>query len=491
MRRPFFHRYVAVMVVLVAGFFFIPAQSLAKAPWQTAVGWLAAGTMVAAARRSRLEPLAAWWFCAAGIFLNATGISVDFVCNHFLGYTENDFPLPSDAFWLMLYPALVVGLSIFAHRRAAGQEWSTIIDAAIVIVGLSLLSWVFIVSASLHKTSMDLIGLFVVVAYPVGDLAVLGVLVRLLLQRSGDRNAALLCIALGLVLFLLGDLSWALVFRFDAKLSGFAHSALESVFLAAFSCFGAAAIHPDAQELAKPMPERGRGVSPALLLVLATTSLTPSMLLLYQARSGAVTNGIAIGISSAGLFLLVVVRVVGLLRKVESQARQLDVLSRTDELTGLCNRRAWTNELQVAMEAARRWKLPLAVALIDFDHFKAFNDSFGHQAGDRLLKGASGAWRGALRTPDILGRYGGEEFILIAPNTGLEGARSLLERLRPLMPSRQTFSSGLALWDRVEAADQLLRRVDQALYRAKEQGRNRTVLAEEATPPAAGPQAVA
>lgn len=486
-----FRRYVAVMVVLVAGFFLIPEQSPVRAPWQTAVGWLAAAAMVAAARRHRLEPHAAWWFCAGGIFLNAAGISVDFLCSHFLGYTENDFPLPADAFWLTLYPALVMGLSVFAHRRAAGQEWSTIIDAAIVIVGLSLLSWVFIVSASLHKTSMDLIGLFVVVAYPVGDLAVLGVLVRLLLQQSRERNAALLCIALGLMLFLFGDLAWALVFRFNVKLAGLEHTALESVFLAAFACFGAAAVHPDAADIAKPIPERGRGVSPALLLVLAITSLTPSMLLLYQARSGAVTNGIAIGISSAGLFLLVVVRVTGLLRKVESQARQLDLLSRTDELTGLCNRRAWTNELQLAMEAARRWKLPLAVALLDFDHFKAFNDAFGHPAGDRLLKGASGAWRAALRTPDVLGRYGGEEFILIAPNTTLEGARALLDRLRPLMPSGQTFSSGLALWDRAEAADQLLLRVDQALYRAKEQGRNRTVLAEDAPAAAAEPQTVA
>ena len=118
------------------------------------------------------------------------------------------------------------------------------------------------------------------------------------------------------------------------------------------------------------------------------------------------------------------------------------------------------------------------MALIDFDHFKSFNDTFGHPAGDRLLRGASTAWRGVIRSPDVLGRYGGEEFILILPNTPVKGGAVLLERFRPLMPSSQTFSSGLALWDGVEEIDALLKRVDQALYRAKELGRNRTVVSE-------------
>src|SRR6185436_18633900 len=125
---------------------------------------------------------------------------------------------------------------------------------------------------------------------------------------------------------------------------------------------------------------------PSLLFLLATTSLIPSMLLLYQSWRGRVIDGIPIGLSSALLFLLVVSRVTGLLRTVELQAVQLEKLSSTDELTGLLNRRAWKTELQQAMESALRWDLPLCVALIDFDHFKAYNDTFGHQAGDRLLR---------------------------------------------------------------------------------------------------------
>ena len=481
MTRPFFNIYIGTMAVLIGGYLFLPAQSIVRFGWQTGVGWLAAGFIVGAIRRNKLSPPMAWWFCALGIFLNASGIAVDFLSRQFFGFTENDFPLPADAFWLMLYPALVVGLSILARKRSAGQDWSTTIDALIIIVGLSLLSWIFVVSASPHKASSNGIGLFVVVAYPVGDLAVMGVLIRLLMQRG--RNIALTFISLGLALFLCGDLAWTMVFRFNLVLTDLDRTLLEVVFLLAFACFGAAAIHPDARKIAEPIPERASGISLVLLLVLAMTSLVPSALLLYQANSGAVTNGVAIGVSSGGLFLLVVVRVVGLLRKVESQARQLSKLSRVDELTGLYNRRAWMSELHIALESARRTHLPLSSALIDFDRFKVFNDTFGHQAGDALLRDASKAWLDAIRLPDILGRYGGEEFILVLPNTDQEGGVNLLERLRPLMPSNQTFSSGLAQWDGVEGVERLLLRADQALFRAKEQGRNRTVLAENQAAP--------
>jgi diguanylate cyclase (GGDEF)-like protein len=323
---------------------------------------------------------------------------------------------------------------------------------------------------------LTLAGLFVVVAYPVGDLAVLGVLIRLLLQGSG--NTSLRFITISLALFLFGDLCWAISSRFEFILEGLKLRLLESVFLTAYVLMGAAAVHPSSRNIIKPIPVRPPGVSLSLLIVLAITSLVPSALLLYQAQSGAVTNGIAISISSGGLFLLVIIRVVGLLRKVESQAEQLNTLSRIDELTGLYNRRAWLDSLHLTIERARRAKAPFTVALLDLDFFKKFNDSFGHQAGDKLLQSVANAWQSTIRKPDILGRYGGEEFILLLPDTNLETANNVLERLRAVVPENQTFSSGLALWDGSETIEHLLLRIDQALYRAKEQGRNRTVLAE-------------
>jgi diguanylate cyclase (GGDEF)-like protein len=160
---------------------------------------------------------------------------------------------------------------------------------------------------------------------------------------------------------------------------------------------------------------------------------------------------------------------VGLLARLES-------IARTDELTGLPNRRAWQEELARELPRARRSAEPLCVAMLDLDHFKRYNDRQGHQAGDRLLKRVAGAWTAELRATDILVRYGGEEFALALPGCGLEDATTTVERLRAVIPSGQTCSAGIAAWDGEELATELLDRADRALYEAKRSGRDRTVL---------------
>ena len=157
---------------------------------------------------------------------------------------------------------------------------------------------------------------------------------------------------------------------------------------------------------------------------------------------------------------------------------RLERAARTDGLTGLPNRRHW--EQQLPRELARSWRdeRPVCVAVIDLDHFKAYNDRRGHQAGDRLLRAAADAWRTALRPYDILARYGGEEFSLILPGCTIGEARTLVERLRAAVPERESCSAGIAEWDAREQADSLVGRADAALYRAKRAGRNRTVTAE-------------
>ena len=146
-----------------------------------------------------------------------------------------------------------------------------------------------------------------------------------------------------------------------------------------------------------------------------------------------------------------------------------------DELTGLPNRRAWSAELPIAIERARR------------DHFKRFNDEFGHQAGDRLLKSATAAWSGQLRAVDQLARYGGEEFIALLPRATAELATGVLERLRAVTPAGQTFSAGVATWDGNETSEELIGRADQALYQAKDAGRDRIVVAAEEAQTASQP----
>jgi diguanylate cyclase (GGDEF)-like protein/PAS domain S-box-containing protein len=156
---------------------------------------------------------------------------------------------------------------------------------------------------------------------------------------------------------------------------------------------------------------------------------------------------------------------------------QLEHLARTDSLTGLPNRRHW--EQQLPRELARSWRdeQPICVAMLDLDHFKQYNDRRGHQAGDRLLRDASRAWRDALRPYDILARYGGEEFSVILPNCAIDDAFALVERLRSETPDGESCSAGIAEWDSHEQPEALVGRADAALYRAKRAGRNRAVTA--------------
>ena len=156
---------------------------------------------------------------------------------------------------------------------------------------------------------------------------------------------------------------------------------------------------------------------------------------------------------------------------------KLEASARTDDLTGLLNRRAWEEELPREMARARRAAHPLCVAMLDFDFFKAYNDERGHQAGDRLLKQATAAWGSELRASDILARYGGEEFTVALPGCTLADAKSIVERLRGSMPAGQTVSAGVACWNGRESAEELVGRADAALYEAKRTGRNRLVTA--------------
>jgi diguanylate cyclase (GGDEF)-like protein len=149
----------------------------------------------------------------------------------------------------------------------------------------------------------------------------------------------------------------------------------------------------------------------------------------------------------------------------------------TDVLTSLPNRRAWEDELPRQMARASREGTPLCIAVIDLDHFKAYNDSHGHVAGDRLLQETATRWRRRLRLGDFLARYGGEEFVLALPDCDLAAAEHLWERLRLATAGEgQTCSAGLACWDGLENGESLLQRADSALYAAKKAGRDRAMV---------------
>lgn len=170
----------------------------------------------------------------------------------------------------------------------------------------------------------------------------------------------------------------------------------------------------------------------------------------------------------------------------EELLEEMKELARTDELTGLANRRELMRRLEEEVGRARRYGNPLAFAILDLDRFKAVNDRYGHQVGDRVLRRIGELLDERTRSPDMAGRYGGEEFGLVLPESTGEDAVALGERIlegvRDLVfeaDGREfglTASIGIAgLEDAEEPTDRLIRAADEALYRAKEEGRDRVV----------------
>ncbi len=175
-------------------------------------------------------------------------------------------------------------------------------------------------------------------------------------------------------------------------------------------------------------------------------------------------------------------------RRLEDELRRLSV---TDDLTGLYNQRSFYDTLVREVEEARRYGTPLSLLLMDLDHFKSYNDRFGHLEGDRVLAACADIVKKQVRSSDLACRYGGEELVVLLPHTSLEEATVVAERIRraveeirfpqpgresPADVGRITLCVGVALFQEGMSLEDLVRRADEAMYFAKERGRNRVAV---------------
>ena len=192
--------------------------------------------------------------------------------------------------------------------------------------------------------------------------------------------------------------------------------------------------------------------------------------------------------------LLARVRIHTKLKLLQDELReknaQLEDLSVTDALTGLANRRRLMTRLEEEVQRARRFRTPLSVVMIDIDHFKQVNDTHGHAMGDEVLRNIGTLLKAGVRATDLAARYGGEELTLVLPHTDAPGAFLVAEGLRQKFADlehhldgvslNKTASMGVATRDgqtEVPSAEELLKHADEALYRAKQGGRNRVEVA--------------
>ncbi|GAB4360042.1 MAG: hypothetical protein Kow0060_14980 [Methylohalobius crimeensis] len=177
-------------------------------------------------------------------------------------------------------------------------------------------------------------------------------------------------------------------------------------------------------------------------------------------------------------------------KRLQEELQQARALSMTDELTGLPNRRAFLRRLEEEIVRVQRHPEPLTLAIIDLDHFKQINDRYGHQVGDEVLKAYAQHALSVFRRHDHVARFGGEEFIVLLPNTDMDGAVKALGKIYQRSADHAislgatsiylpTFSAGVAHYQPDETASCFIERADQALYRAKEGGRNRIESADQ------------
>jgi len=374
----------------------------------------------------------------------------------------------SDLAYLLAYLPMAIGLILMGRRvdRGAGA----LLDASIFAVGLAIPVVAFYVLPVAKQQVIGINGVLLVGWYALGSILVFALYVQQITSLR-SHNPAFLLLGASLLAAAIGDPLWNVhmmtgrsAFEELPKALWFVSRALPL----------AALLHPSFPELWREPADRPLNPLPRLRLVALTLgALMPALtLLLAQFAPRGYPYWTAVVAGGLLLPVLVLARMDGLLQQLRGQTRQLDMLSHYDELTGAPNRRQWKKALSQVMSPARKASRPVVIGLLDLDHFKMFNDTHGHHAGDDLLREAHQAWSNRLPPSAVLARYGGEEFALLLPDANLAQARELLFQMQRATPRQQTFSAGLVACRTGDKLDNALDFADIALYGAKQDGRN-------------------
>jgi diguanylate cyclase (GGDEF)-like protein len=460
--RPAWQRCAAVGAAATAGYALLPPTGWWRAVAYAVIGALCVTVVIRAVARHRPQQPATWHCFIAGLAVWL----VSTVINRVTGVPG--WSLTADLLELAGYPLICWALAGLIRGRARAQDRTGWIDAGMVATSLWLLYWIFVLGDDATGPGVPLTQKLLAMVIAGGDIA-LFVLGSLLVTTPGARTASYRLLLIALVLTAASDILAIVVPGRSFDPSG----SVDVLSLLANALVAAAALHPSMRQLTVPLHQPPAFVRPRLILLTATVLLAPAVGLYNGATGRAGRDWLATGIGSIILFLLVAARMAGLVRRVESQAGALARLARQDALTGLANRRRWDERLAEAVAEHARTGRPLFVALLDLDNFKAYNDAYGHPAGDELLAGAAAAWRAEVRDGDLLARYGGEEFGLLFTGCSAAEATGVLERLLAVTPFGQTFSAGLARWTPAESPEHLLHRADELLYASKHAGRAR------------------
>jgi diguanylate cyclase (GGDEF)-like protein len=442
------------------------------------VNWAAALLAWRASQRSDLGRYTcrAWRLLAIALLLYMLGNLLQLVYE--VGLHRRPYPTWADAAFLAFYPVGFGGLISFPGRRRSGPErLRLLLDTGMVFIGGAMLIWYValgpaIAGAGGHFGLLDLVDY----AYPVGDLLLLFGTVAVLLRGAPPSSVlALRTFAIGMLAYVAADLMYDHMAAYSAYMGGDPVDTLwilaQIIMFLAAACqlrakpAGARAPHP------KPAPLR-----PSLLpyLAIAGCYLLLAVIGLRSVRFDSLAGGLLAG--AVALTFLVSTRQRITVHDYGRLAIRYQELASVDGITGVYNRRHFTEAAEAALARAQRLGQPVVTLMIDLDNFKQVNDTHGHIAGDLVLAETAQACREHVRPGDIVGRYGGDEFIIIIEGiTSLRAAHIAGQLARPATrvlgrdgkPLTYSASIGIAEsqpgWD----LPALLTHADQAMYQAK------------------------
>nr|WP_308129277.1 EAL domain-containing protein [Actinoplanes polyasparticus] len=463
-------------VAAVGGYLLLPADSVARSVAYDVIGLVSALMIAVAVRRRRPSQPALWWWMAAGQAVWVLGDVLYSVYDKVFHVAP--FPSPADVFYLASYPLTLAGLAMVVRTRRRAFDSAGLLDAGIVVTGLGLLSWTFLIRPVLDDAATPLTTRLVAVAYPVADVLILGMLAWLL-TTSAVRTASFRFLVTAVVLLLISDVAYGVA----TTLFTYSPSVLDAGWLLSYVLWAAAAWHPSMRRLGEPgeAPAISRGRQLALGV---TMLITPGLLVAQGVTGDGQVDWLAAAIGGVILCLLSLARYTGLVRSLQRQSSRLAEMALHDDVTGLSNRRALEQRLtHLLTEPGRHPHL----VVIDLDGFDQVDNRYGRAIGDALLVAVADRL-GTYEPAGMLTRIGGNEFALLLDPTDQPAGRqadveTIVAPLRQLLAEPFSVaghallvqaSIGVAGFAVAEPTAmnpvELLRRADVAVHAARQHG---------------------